>query len=137
MPEQNRGDFLDLLRRSNPRSRRTVVRVIEGKADQDGAAFVQEQLSMVEADLTVRQVDFISSRTCSCGHLQDQQTRLTAVCEPCGAVTCSTPGCSFTCSRCGKALCRRHAHVSGEDEVYCSGCWVWALLRRAIMGKRR
>jgi hypothetical protein len=35
-----REDFLDLLRRSNPRTRRTVVRVIEGKAEQDDATFV-------------------------------------------------------------------------------------------------
>ena len=137
MSEKTREELLDLLRRCSPRTRRTVMRVVEGKVSQDNAAFIQEQLSMVESDLTVRQVDFISSRTCDFGHLLDQQTRLVAVCERCGRHTCSAPGCSFTCARCGKALCRRHAHVHGPDEAYCSSCWPVALLRWAVLGKRR
>ena len=80
MSEKTREELLDLLRRCSPRTRRTVMRVVEGKVSRDNAAFIQEQLSMVESDLTVRQVDFISSRTCDFGHLLDQQTRLVAVC---------------------------------------------------------
>ena len=137
MPEMTREELLALLARSNPRTRRTVMRVVEGKVDQDNAAFIQEQLSFVDRGLTVRSVDFISSRTCSFGHLQDQQTRLVAVCEVCHSYMCSTPGCSFTCARCGRAICRRHVHVCGEDEAYCSGCWPWILLRWVVLGKRR
>ena len=137
MGKMSRQDFLDLLAKCNPRTRKTVLRVIEGKVDADGAAFVQEQLSMLEPDLTVRQVDFVSSRTCSFGHMQDQQTRLVAVCEVCGVYTCSTPGCSFTCARCGKALCRRHSRVYGESEAYCSRCHPLALLRWLILGNRK
>jgi hypothetical protein len=137
MAERTRGDFLNLLRRSNPRTRKTVMRVIEGKADQDGAAFVQEQLNFIDPEMTVRSVDFISSRTCSFGHLQDQQTRLTGVCERCGAVTCSTPGCSQSCQRCGRAYCRAHISVYSNGEAYCARCRPWALVRWLILGKKR
>lgn len=137
MNEKTREEFLKLLERSNPRTRKTVMRVIEGKVSQDDAAFIQEQLSFVEPDLTVRSVDFVSSRTCDFGHLQDQQTRLVAVCGQCGAYTCSAPGCSLACARCGVALCRRHARVHGEGEAYCSRCWPVALLRWLVLGKRK
>jgi hypothetical protein len=145
MSKMSREDLLKLLAKCNPRTRRTVMRVIEGKVSQDHAAFIQEQLNFVEPDLTVRSVDFISSRTCDFGHMLDQQTRLVAVCERCGRHTCSAQGsgsgsssvCSFTCARCGKALCRCCAHVHGTDEAYCLACWPVALLRWAILGKRR
>lgn len=137
MAENTRDELLELLKRCNPRTRKTVMRVIEGKASRDNAAFIQEQLSFMEPDMTVRSVDFISSRTCDFGHLQDQQTRVVAVCEVCGAHTCSTSGCSFTCARCGRALCRRHASVYGDNEAYCSSCRPVALLRWLVLGKRR
>jgi len=110
--------------KGNPRTRKTVMRVIEGKVDQDGAAFIQEQLNYIAPDMTVRSVDVISSRTCSFGHLQDQQTRLVASCEICQAYTCSAPGCSFSfsCCHCGRAVCKRHGHLYSDGEVYCSRC---------------
>jgi len=112
------------------------MRVVEGKVSQDNAAFIQEQLSFIEPDMTARQVDFVSSRTCSFGHLQDQQVRLVGVCEVCGAFTCSAPGCSFTCGRCGKAVCRGHARVYGETESYCSHCARVVWLRELVLGRR-
>jgi hypothetical protein len=137
MAKLTRKDLLDLLSKCNPRTRKTTIRAIEGKVSQDNAAFVQEQLSFVEPDMTVRSVDFISSRTCSFGHLQDQHTHLVAVCEVCGSHTCSTAGCSYTCARCSRALCRRHASVYANDEAYCSRCHPLVLLRWLVLGKRR
>lgn len=137
MAENTRDELLELLKRCNPRTRKTVMRVIEGKVAQDKAAFIQEQLNFMEPDATVRSVDFISSRTCDFGHLQDQHTRLVAVCEICGVHTCSTAGCSYTCARCGRALCRRHASVYEDGEAYCSGCHPLVLLRWLVLGKRR
>lgn len=138
MAENTRDQLLELLKRCSPRTRKTVMRVVEGKVSQDNAAFIQEQLSFMEPDMTVRSVDFISSRCCDFGHLQDQHVRLVAVCEICGAHTCSTSGCSFTCARCGRALCRRHAvSVYGDNEAYCSTCRPVALLRWLVLGKRR
>jgi len=138
--EKTRDELLELLAKCNPRTRKTVMRVVEGKASQDNAAFIQEQLSFIEQDangMTVRSVDFISSRTCDFGHLQDQHTRLVAVCEICGTHTCSTAGCNYTCARCGRALCRRHASVYGDGEAYCPKCHPLALLRWLVFGKRR
>ena len=129
MSKLTRQQFLDEFGKGTPRTRKTTARLVEGKVDQDGAAFVQEVMNFVGPDLTVRQVDVISSRTCSSGHLQDQHTKLTGVCEVCGAITCSVVGCGYTCTRCGKALCRRHAYPYGENEVYCPRCRPWKWLR--------
>ncbi len=136
MDEKTREELLALLQKCNPRTRRTVMHVIEGKVSQDNTAFIQEQLSMVEPDLTVRQVDFISSRTCDFGHLQNSATRLVAVCQVCRRHTCSAPGCSFTCVRCGVALCRQDAKTYDNGEVFCPRCRPFAWLRRLIVGKR-
>ena len=138
MARITRQDFLDQSSRGGPRTRKTVTRVVEGKVSQDNAAFVQEQLSFIEQDMTVRSVDFISSRTCDAGHMLDQHTRLVAVCEVCGAHTCSTAGCGYTCARCGRAICRRDASmIYANDEAYCSTCHPLVLLRWLVLGKRR
>jgi len=137
MSRMSREDFLDELGRSNPRTRRTTVRRIEGRASQDGAPFVQEELNFVDPDMTVRSVNYIGTRTCDFGHLQDQQTRLVAVAECCGAITCSANGCSYTCTNCGRAICRPHAKVYDDGEVCCPRCRPLAFFRRLIKGKRR
>ncbi|MGA2916583.1 MAG: hypothetical protein ABSE89_11215 [Sedimentisphaerales bacterium] len=137
MSEMSRKEILELLAKCNPRTRKTIIRAIEGKVSQDNAVFVQEQLSFVEPDMTVRSVDFISSRTCDFGHLQDQHVHLTAVCGICGSHICSTVGCNYTCSGCGRALCRCHATVYSNDEAYCSRCHLLVLLRWLILGKRK
>lgn len=63
MSEMSREDLLNLLAKSNPRTRRTVMRVVEGKVAQDDIAFVQEQLSFV--DRTSRSETSISSASAS------------------------------------------------------------------------
>jgi hypothetical protein len=138
MSKLSRDDLLKLLAKCSPRTRKTVMRVIEGKVSQDDAPFVQEQVSMLEPDLTVRQIDFVSSRLCDSGHALDQQTRLIGQCQHrgCSAYVCSHPECGYTCC-CGRLFCRRHVHVYGAGEAYCSRCHPVALLRWLIMGKRR
>ncbi|MCJ7762724.1 hypothetical protein MUP38_04625, partial [Candidatus Bathyarchaeota archaeon] len=121
--EKTRKEFLDLLSKSNPRTRKTTLRLIENKVSEDDTVFAQEELNFVEADATVRSVSIIATKTCDYGHLLDQHTRLVAVCEVCGLHTCSTAGCSYTCARCGRAICRRHvAFIYSSDEAYCSRC---------------
>lgn len=139
MSKMSREDLLKLLAKCNPRTRRTTVRQIEGKVSQDDVSFIQEQLSMLEPDLTVRQVDFIGSRLCDAGHAIDQQTRLIGQCQHkgCSAYVCSHPGCGFTCARCGMLGCRHHMHVYETGEAYCSRCHPIALLRWLVLGKRR
>ena len=137
MSKMSREDLLKEMSGPGPRTRKTTVRHLDGKVEQDAAAFIQEEVTFIDTDMTVRQASHISSRTCSFGHLTDQQVRLVGKCERCGSITCSTPGCSLTCSRCGKALCRRHAHVYGPGEAYCSSCRLPVLIRWTVLGRRR
>jgi DNA-directed RNA polymerase subunit RPC12/RpoP len=139
MSKMSREDLLKLLAKCNPRTRKTVIRVLEGKVSQDDAAFIQEQLSFIEPDLTVRQVDFVSSRLCDAGHALDPQTRLIGQCQypGCQIYICSTAGCGYTCSRCGKLVCRIHARQHGANEVTCLRCSWFVFLRELILGKRK
>jgi len=120
MSEISRKEFLDLLAKCDPKTRKTALRVVDGKVDQDHAMYIQEELDFVDSDMTVRSISHVSARTCSFGHLQDPKTRLVGLCETCGKFTCSAQGCSFTCVRCGRALCRRHASVH-KGQAYCYG----------------
>jgi len=135
--EKTRAELLDLLARSNPRTRRTVLRVIEGRVSQDDVAFIQEQLTFVDPTMTVRNVDFVGVRLCSAGHVLGQEQRLVAQCARCSAYTCSVPGCTHICSRCNVTICNTCAHVYGPDEAYCARCHPRALLRWLVIGSRR
>ncbi len=119
-----RKELLELLNSSGPRTRKTVVRTVEGKVSQDGVSFVKESLGFMQPDGTVRSIELIGTFTCGCGHLTDQQTRLLSVCTKCGNYTCSSssPQCSFTCQGCGKSFCRQHISVYADGECYCSKC---------------
>lgn len=133
-----RRDLLAYLGRCGPRSRSTVIRAIEGKVSRDQVAFIKEHLEFIEPDLvTTRTVDFVSARTCDFGHLLDERNRLVSTASCCGALTCSVEGCSLNCVRCGRSLCRRHAAVYPDGEVYCSACksYKWLKVGLRITGK--
>jgi hypothetical protein len=136
MARMTREEFLDLLARSNPRTRKTTTRIIEGRASEDNTAFVQEELNFVDPSMTVRSVNLIATRFCDSDHVLDQTTRLVARCRICNALTCSAPGCSFTCARCRAPVCAAHIRVYDEKEAYCSRCMPLAWLRWLIVGKR-
>ena len=137
MSRMTREDLLDLLARSNPRTRRTVVRVLEGRVSQDDVAFIQEQLTFVDPTMTVRNVDFVGVRQCSAGHVLGQEQHLVAQCSRCSAWTCSAPLCTNICTSCGILICRACSHVYGPDEAYCARCHPRALLRWLVIGSRR
>jgi len=118
----NRRELLRFLRRCSPRTRSSVIRTIEGRASADQVAFIKEHIETMEPDATVRVVDYVAARTCDFGHLLDEQNRLIATTDCCGALTCSAEGCSLNCIRCGRSLCRRHAAVFSDGEVYCPSC---------------
>jgi len=135
-----RKELLARVRRCSPRARKTVLRVIEGKVSQDGAAFIKETFDLLEPDGTARSIDFFSARTCDCGHLLGE-TKLVAVCEACGRYTCSAPGCSFTCMACGGAFCRRDVSVYADGEAYCWKCrpkkWAKSVFELTKKGVKR
>jgi Fe2+ or Zn2+ uptake regulation protein len=124
MVNTTRKELLDLLKGCSPRTRKTVLRLVEGKASQDGVSFVKENLSFLEQDGTVRAVEIFGARTCDFGHVLDQQTRLVSVCAKCGRYTCSSssPQCSWTCSCCGNSFCRSHVSTYADGESYCARC---------------
>jgi len=136
MAENTREELLELLKRSSPRTRRTVLRALEGSADVDNVAFVEDTLDFIEPDQTVRSVKFIASRTCTFGHVLDTHTHVVAVAQCCGAVTCSAEGCSLNCSRCGKSICIRHSHRVG-GRTYCRRCFFGGVLRYLVFGKKK
>jgi hypothetical protein len=119
----NRQDILSEAAQSAGRTRKTTARLVEGKAGTDAPMFENEEISFRGPDMTMRSVKLIISRTCSAGHLTDDRVHMVGVCEVCLSYTCSTEGCSFTCHRCGRALCARHAHVLANGEACCARCW--------------
>jgi len=135
MSEYSREELLRLLSRCSPRTRRTVLRILEGEVAEDGVAYVREDLSFMEPDHTVRSVELISSRLCSGGHVLDDKTRIVARAQCCGAIVCDAEGCTHVCSRCGKTLCREHTcRVDGKD--HCARCRLPALLKIAVFGRK-
>jgi len=136
MAKDTREEILELLKQSSPRTRRTVLRVLEGSAEVDNLAFVKETLDFIEPDQTVRSVEFTASRTCTFGHVLDNQNHVVAVAQCCGAVTCSAEGCSLNCYRCFKSLCNRHAHRVG-GRTYCRRCFFGGVLRYLVFGKKK
>jgi hypothetical protein len=76
--------------------------------------------------------------TACCGHLLHSSDEVGGKCQfsSCEAIVCTD--CIKSCSRCGKALCKRHQKIDGY-EVYCPRCkeWVFAarILKR-ILGMR-
>jgi hypothetical protein len=52
----------------------------------------------------------------------DQNCHAVSTCYRCGAVLCSMPGCSATCSACGQACCTKDRRTYADGEVYCTRC---------------
>ncbi len=133
----NRKELLAFLKRCNPRTRSTVIRAIEGRVSTDGVAFIKEHVEAMEPDNTIHTIDFVSARECDFGHLLDEKNRLVSRASCCGALTCAEEGCSLNCVRCGASLCRRHASIYADGEVYCASCkshkWLQVGLR--VTGK--
>ena len=125
MNEKSRKDFLDLLKNSNPKQRKTTVQRVEGKASSDGTNFVKEELSFMSPDLTTRQVTFISSRLCDCGAMLSANNPILGTCQykglgkACEVYLCSQ--CSRNCEQCQKSICSKHSVKIG-DVYYCIGC---------------
>jgi len=135
---KSRKELLDIVAKSEPKTRTTSMRVIEGKADENRATYIHEHVDFVDSDMTVRSVDFTSSRTCSFGHLQDQKkVHLFSVCDECHSRTCTAEGCSFTCVRCGRAVCRNCASLHANKDAYCPKCkWYGYLMIALDIAKR-
>lgn len=124
MNERSRKEIMELLAKSSGVRHERFIRTIEGKASQDDVEpiveHIQDVFNLVDENSTPRSIKLLGTRTCDFGHVLDQKVRSVSKCERCGLLTCSSKGCSFTCIRCGRALCRRDASIH-KGQAYCSG----------------
>ena len=128
----NIDQLLQELREKGGGSRQSTLRVLSGKVDRHGAPFRRESLQFEDEAEGLRTVDVVETRTCAFGHTIDDKTRVAGICQICGEVLCSSPGCMSQCVRCGAVVCRRHGRTYGEV-TYCRSCrWVhfWRLFWR-------
>lgn len=135
MPDESREDLLEEIQAWTPRTRNTFVQRIEGKVSEEGGtSFVREKVTGIAPDMTPRETTLVSSRLCDCGALISAKNQLAARAECCGAYVCEA--CIVRCTRCGRALCGRHAADYEDDEVLCSRCKPWHYIRIALgLGK--
>ena len=123
---------LDDFRRQGGGSRQSMLRVLGGKLDRDGAPFHKEHLQFEDEEEGPMTVDVVQTSTCSFGHTIDDKVRVAGVCELGGEIMCSMQGCLLECVRCGVAVCRRHSTTYG-DKTYCRRCR-WAYYWRKFWG---
>ena len=123
---QRVDDYLELLE-DHPGSRTTQIRILGSQASEDRVGFRHERIETEDDRGNARQVDVYEAKTCSFGHMLDQEVRVMSVCQiqGCGAVLCSAPGCSATCE-CGASCCPTHRKSwqvgPGRTVTYCSIC---------------
>ena len=131
-PVRRVEDYVGLLDR-HPGLRSTTIRILGGRATDDGTLFAREHIETEDDAGNAIQVDVFDARVCGFGHALDQNCRATAICAICGELMCSAEGCTGLCSVCGSACCARHRRIrdlgDGEVRIYCSRCswryWFW------------
>jgi len=117
-------DYLELLH-EHPGTRVTTVRLLGRRTADDNVLFAREHLETEDDEGNAREIDVYDARTCSFGHLLDQDVRATALCQTCGEVMCSTEDCTGWCCVCGSACCANHrirCVVGGQKLTYCNRC---------------
>lgn len=133
MSECSREELLRLLYRCSPRTRRTMLWVLEGDVAEDDVVYVREELSFMEADNTVRNVEIVSSRLCSGRRVLD--TRIVARAQCRGVRVCNTEGCMRVSSRCRMTSCQRHTRFL-HGKPFCRRCRILSVLTNLIIGRK-
>lgn len=111
-----------ILQEANLEGRDRKCRIPGKKASESGQAYIQDEFKYEGPNESMDSLQVSRSFTCDFGHYIDQKIRLVARCEVCGHLTCDTPDCSMSCINCGQALCRKHASVYADGDVYCHRC---------------
>jgi hypothetical protein len=122
-------DYVGLLDR-HPGLRSTTIRVMGGRATDDGTLFAREHVETEDDAGNAVQVDAFDARTCSLGHMFDQTCLAVGVCELGGEVVCSHETCgggtAAVCQACGACCCPRHRKNynlgDGRTVTYCINC---------------
>jgi hypothetical protein len=120
MAKRHKIDILrSEFRRKGGGSRQTILRLLGGKLDREGAVFHKERLQFEDEKEGPRIVDIVQTNTCSFGHTIDDKVRVAGICEIGGEVLCSTEGCMLRCTYCGAVVCRRIHSSTYGDKTYC------------------
>ena len=134
-PARRIEDFVGLLDR-HPGMRSTTLRILGGRATDDGTLFVREHIETTDDAGNARQVEVFAARTCGFGHVLDEHCHAAGICGVCGELLCSTEHptpCTSVCQSCGTACCARDRNTynlgDGKIVTYCSRCswrfWFW------------
>lgn len=121
-PEQDPGEYLDLLRR-HPGARMTTMRILDERSVEQGVLTRHEHVETEDDEGNLRQIDAYHAGVCStCGGLLDKEVQPKGICRTCGRVMCSQ--CHARCCVCGQSCCPQHRSQfevdGGETKTYCS-----------------
>jgi len=125
MPDKRRDpeeEIQQILSDKNLEGRDRKFRIPGRKISESGQTHMYDEFRYEGPNESMDSLQVTRSFTCDFGHYIDQKVRLEARCEVCNRLTCDTPGCSLNCINCGRALCRSHASVYADGDVYCHWC---------------
>jgi hypothetical protein len=121
-PSKPEEEIERILQNSNLEGRDRKFRIPGAKISKSGQTYSQDDFKYEGPNESMDSLQVSRSFTCDFGHYVDQKIRLVARCEVCDRLTCETVNCSLNCTNCGKALCRKHASLYADEEVYCRRC---------------
>lgn len=132
MNERSIEDFNRLLERCETKSVSQTIQNVGGPVSDDNTGYIKQEMSLIDADMTPRQVTLYSMRSCSCGKLVTEGNPIQGRCQHrnCANFNCSE--CVRTCQRCRRNFCSRHVTRFGPDEVYCSRCLPFKIIGASL-----
>jgi len=86
-------ELLEEFRKKGGGLRRTSQKVLGGKLEAGGQAFLKEHFEFDDGDEGPRTIDVAEVPTCAFGHTIDDRVHVAGVCEIGGEVLCSVQGC--------------------------------------------
>jgi hypothetical protein len=125
MSKMSRDEFLRSVENVVPRTHEVEQSILDGKISDDNREYTLDKVTGLDPDGRMISIRNVSHKTCDFGHLLQPKTNLSE-CQQCGKVTCpaveGSYKCSYSCIRCGAAICRKCASMRGSKEAYCPKC---------------
>jgi len=125
MSKTSGEDFLNSVENISPRTHEVEQAVLDGKISNDNREYRVDKVAHIDENGVTWSIRNVSHKTCDFGHLLQPKANLSK-CQQCGKVTCpaveSSYKCSYSCIRCGAAICRKCASRRGSKEAYCPKC---------------
>jgi hypothetical protein len=125
MSKMSGDDFLNSVENISPRTHEVEQIVLNGNISSDNREYRTDKVTHIDDNGVMWSIRNVSHKTCDFGHLLQPKTSLSK-CQQCGKVTCSAVEgsykCSYSCTRCASAICRKCASLRGSKEAYCPKC---------------